>query len=219
MELLLKYLNDDPRAAVKGRAIRDLRYLSGEEWAHLWTVSNVSSVVSFSLDCRIDPVLVGALAALDDLVIHTASVDKFSLHDASAPALRLCERLCYRSDLEAAAAAARLLCSLAARCKRDMHHVEGADLSGEAVMAVEALFILINSGVKDKGGVLKVRTIHEFNCEPFRKRSTSPFSSELPAVRGDPVPRPPGVLRPVRGRGRGDALPVGRSLGLVPPAL
>ena len=35
----------------------------------------------------------------------------------------------------------------------------GADVSGDAIMAVEALFLLINSGVKDKGGVLKVRIL------------------------------------------------------------
>lgn len=113
---------------------------------------------------------------LTDLVEHT-SIDKFGLSCASAPVLRLCQELCYRSELEVAAGATHLLCSLAANCLKEMHHVEGKsgfflplrskfetvifvpgfDISGEAIMAVEALLLLLNSGAKQGNrGTFKV---------------------------------------------------------------
>ncbi len=100
------------------------RHLATGERAHLWTPDNVLSVISFAMDCQQNPVLVGALSVLNCLVEHN-SVDIFSLNDASAPVLKLCETHCYKTELEVASGAIQLLCSLAANCKKDMHNVEG----------------------------------------------------------------------------------------------
>ena len=48
VELLLKYLVEDPRKAVTRQTLMDLRFLCTEERAHLWTSSNISSLLSFA---------------------------------------------------------------------------------------------------------------------------------------------------------------------------
>ncbi len=71
-------------------------------------------------------ILVSALDVLVDVLRASSSApDRFALTNSGAPVLRLCESLCYSSDPEVAAGAVRLLCLLAADCKKEMHHVEG----------------------------------------------------------------------------------------------
>ena len=48
VELLLKYLVEDPRKAVTRQTLMDLGFLCTEERAHLWTSSNISSLLSFA---------------------------------------------------------------------------------------------------------------------------------------------------------------------------
>ena len=53
VELLVKALVDDHRAAVKTKVVEDLRYLANAERAHLWTPANVASVILFAQDCQV----------------------------------------------------------------------------------------------------------------------------------------------------------------------
>jgi integrator complex subunit 7 len=149
VELLIKYLHDDPRFSVKKMALSNLRYLASADRAHLWSQANVSAVTAFALNDAKDSVLCGALTVLCDIVQHT-SIDKFRLVDSSSPVMKLCENCCYSSSLVVAAKATQLLTSLATQCVRETHHVEGTDISGEAVMAIEALFLLMNSGTSSR---------------------------------------------------------------------
>ena len=48
MELLIGYLHDDARFAVKRRALADLRYLASADRAHLWSEANVAAVIAFA---------------------------------------------------------------------------------------------------------------------------------------------------------------------------
>ena len=48
VELLIGYLHDDARFAVKRRALADLRYLASAERAHLWSEANVAAVIAFA---------------------------------------------------------------------------------------------------------------------------------------------------------------------------
>ena len=48
MELLIGYLHDDARFAVKRRALADLSYLASADRAHLWSEANVAAVIAFA---------------------------------------------------------------------------------------------------------------------------------------------------------------------------
>lgn len=142
VELLLKHLNSDPRRVVKRQILADLRFLANKDRAHLWSKSNVSSVVAFALDHE-EEVLVGALSILCDMVRHTATC-KLTL-EAGSPVLKLCQSCCYSTTLSVAARATQLATLIASNCVRDMLKVDGVDVTSEAVVAIEALFLLINS--------------------------------------------------------------------------
>ena len=46
--MLIGYLHDDARFAVKRRALADLRYLASADRAHLWSEANVAAVIAFA---------------------------------------------------------------------------------------------------------------------------------------------------------------------------
>lgn len=53
-----------------------------------------------------------------------------------------------------------LLTLLAVNCQKEMHHVEEMDIQSEAIMAIEALILLVNSGSKVTNlSILKVLLI------------------------------------------------------------
>ena len=129
MELLISYLHDDARFAVKRRALSDLRYLASAERAHLWSEANVAAVIAFARKDSAAPAgagdpnvakgpptsastLCGALSVLCDIVEHT-SVEKLYLDNAECPVAKLCQSCCYSSSLPVAARATQLLTLLA----------------------------------------------------------------------------------------------------------
>ncbi len=154
VDLLIRYLRQDARLTVKKRVLADLRVLANEDHAHLWSEANVAAVTDFALsgaDGGKGSVLCGALCVLCDVVQHS-SIDKFCLENCDAAVIKLCEKCCYSSSLPVAAEATRLLTLLATQCTRESHHVEGMDVSGEAIMAIESLFLLINGGSGSSSG-------------------------------------------------------------------
>lgn len=170
VELLIGYLHDDARFAVKRRALADLRYLASADRAHLWSEANVAAVIAFARkdsaaasgagavapakgsSTSTGATLCGALSVLCDIVEHT-SVEKLYLDSAECPVAKLCQSCCYSSSLPVAARATQLLTLLAVQCAKDSHHVDGMDVVGESVMSIEALFLLLSDG----GGAKAVR--------------------------------------------------------------
>ena len=58
VELLLTHLNEDPRKTVMRQVLSDLRFLTSQEHAHLWTASNVNSLLGLYRQCvfKLQPV-------------------------------------------------------------------------------------------------------------------------------------------------------------------
>lgn len=129
VELLIGYLHDDARFAVKRRALSDLRYLASADRAHLWSEANVAAVIAFARKDSLaaagagnsnvgkgsstsTATLCGALSVLCDIVEHT-SVEKLYLDSAECPVAKLCQSCCYSSSLPVAARATQLLTLLA----------------------------------------------------------------------------------------------------------
>ena len=131
------------------------RRLATEELAHLWSESNIESVVSFARNSKSNEIISGSLSVLCD-VVKCSSTEKLGLSNSDSSFIKLCESACYGNDLAVVARGTNLITLLAIQCKRDMHHVEGIDVAAQAVMSIEALFLLMNSGTKINMKILKV---------------------------------------------------------------
>ena len=160
VELLLKHLIADPRSTVKRWVLADLRFLANENRAHLWSKENIGSVIAFAESCdnsKDISILSGSLSILCDLVKYTDSTQQFVLKDADTPVLLLCRSCCYGKHFMVAAKATQLLTLITATCVKEMHQVEGTDIVSESIMAIEALFLLVNSC----GGSINLNVLRE----------------------------------------------------------
>ena len=147
VELLLKYLVEDPRKAVMRQTLADLRFLCTEERAHLWSSLNISSLLSFaekSTEHEGNEAIIGALSILCDLVRNT-SISKLEPLDLNSPIIKLAQQCCYSSQIRVAGRATQLMTLLATNCLKDAYVIDGLDIASEAVMAIEALFLLISN--------------------------------------------------------------------------
>ena len=170
VELLLKYLVGDPRKAVTQQTLTDLRFLCTDERAHLWTSENISSLLSFAEKsvenegmadlfslyyCTIHQsqlnnyfslgeAIIGALSILCDLVKNT-SISKLEPLDLNSPIIKLAQQCSYSSQIRVAGRATQLMTLLATNCLKDAYVIDGLDVASEAVMAIEALFLLISN--------------------------------------------------------------------------
>lgn len=100
------------------------RYLANSSHAHLWTESNVESLVTFARSTSSPGPLIGSLSVLGDIVQHT-SIDKLNLESSESSIIKLCMDCCYHGDVKVVVQATRLLADLAVSCKKDMHHIDG----------------------------------------------------------------------------------------------
>jgi len=184
VELLLRHLVNDPRKAVKRQILIDLRFLANQDYAHLWSQANVSSTIRFAsssastasssassasskaasasaasaaVAAASGAVLCGALDVLSDLVRHTPdSMDKFEVDDENSLILKLCQNCAYSKKVNVVARGTLLLTLLASNSVKEKHHLQGVDIGCEASMAIEALFLLINSGGQESSTTLAV---------------------------------------------------------------
>ena len=148
VELLLTHLNEDPRKAVMRQVLSDLRFLATSERAHLWSASNVSSLMKFaekSMNEEGFEAVVGALSIFCDLVKNT-SISKFEQPmDSSSPIIKLTLNCAYSTQLRVAGRATQLLTLIATNCINDNYTIENMDIASDAISAIEALFLLISS--------------------------------------------------------------------------
>ena len=148
VKLLLRHLITDPRSPVKRWVLTDLRYLANENRAHLWSEENIGSIVKFADSCdssKDASILCGCLSILCDLVKYTDSTQNFSLGNENSPVIRLCHSCCYGKNFLVAAKATQLITLVTVICIKEFHQVEGIDIVDEAIMSIEALFLLVNS--------------------------------------------------------------------------
>ena len=148
VDLLLQHLIQDPRSAVKRWVLADLRCLANENRAHLWSKDNIESIITFAESCdesKDVSILCGSLSILCDLVKYTDSTQQFSLKEKNSPVFRLCRACCYGKQFVIAAKGTQLLTLITATCVKEMYEVENVDIVSESIMAIEALFLNVNS--------------------------------------------------------------------------
>lgn len=166
VKLLLHYLREDPRKAITRQILLDLRFLANEERAHLWTTSNVDSLLAFAEKsindesksavarlfslasaesiCFSGDAVIGVLSILCDLVKNT-SISKLEPLSCNSLIITLSQQCCYSTNLSVAGRSTQLLTLIATNCIRSSFEIENMDISSEAVMAIEALFLLLSS--------------------------------------------------------------------------
>ena len=137
--LLLTHLTTDPREAVSLGILSDLLQLAGPDTAHLWTKENISCMVDYSRGITSPSTLARSLAVLS-AILRAGGVYQVETGTGS-PLLALCEAGAYSPTLEVAAQGTELLTVLAVACAREGRE----DLTGEAVLAIEALCFLVSS--------------------------------------------------------------------------
>ncbi|CAB4069808.1 INTS7 [Lepeophtheirus salmonis] len=153
--LLLRYLTQDSRS---------------KDRSHLWTDSNVESLIKFALNEHKQSinVSVGVFTVLREL-ISQGHLDKFGFSEGEESlVMELCQNFCYQKDVSVAAAATSLLTCIA------VHRTESCS---EAMLAIESLFLLLTgsdfndecfSVLKDTlDCVVKLCDINPEACEQF----------------------------------------------------
>ncbi|KAI2651744.1 Integrator complex subunit 7 [Labeo rohita] len=144
IRLLLQYLKEDPRKAVKRLAIQDLKLLA-KKAPHLWTRKNIQVLCECALSTPYNSLKLGMLSVLSTLSGTIAIKQYFSPTTGEvSPAprhtdlVKLAQECCYHSNLAVAAHGITVLTSIAVSCPEK----EVIQLEQETVMGMESLILL-----------------------------------------------------------------------------
>uniref|UniRef100_A0A8C2IQJ4 Integrator complex subunit 7 n=1 Tax=Cyprinus carpio TaxID=7962 RepID=A0A8C2IQJ4_CYPCA len=144
IRLLLQYLKEDPRKAVKRLAIQDLKLLA-KKAPHLWTKKNIQVLCECALSTPYNSLKLGMLSVLSTLSSTIAIKQYFSPNTGEAPPaprhtdlVKLAQECCYHSNLAVAAHGITVLTSIAVSCPEK----EVIQLEQETVMGMESLILL-----------------------------------------------------------------------------
>ncbi|KAI7800044.1 integrator complex subunit 7 [Triplophysa rosa] len=144
IHLLLQYLKEDPRRAVKRLAIQDLKLLA-KKAPHLWTRKNIQVLCECALNTPYNSLKLGMLSVLSTLSGTIAIKQYFNPNTGeSSPAprqtdlVKLAQECCYHSNLAVAAHGIIVLTSIAVSCPEK----EVIQLEQETVTGVESLILL-----------------------------------------------------------------------------
>uniref|UniRef100_A0A4W6F578 Integrator complex subunit 7 n=1 Tax=Lates calcarifer TaxID=8187 RepID=A0A4W6F578_LATCA len=142
LQLLLQYLKDDPRKAVKRLAINDLKLLA-KKAPHLWIRENTQMLCECALSSPYDSLKLGMLAVLSTLSGTIAIKQYFSnmTGTSSVPPrltdlVKLAQECCYHSNLAVAAHGVIVLSNIAVSCP------EKVQLEQDTVLGVESILML-----------------------------------------------------------------------------
>lgn len=144
LQLLLQYLKEDPRKAVKRLAIQDLKLLA-KKAPHLWNRENTQTLCECALSSPYNSLKLGMLSVLSTLSGTIAIKQYFNpgAGGASAPPrltdlVKLVQECCYHSNLAVAAHGVTVLANIAISCpEKDMMQLEQ-----DTVMGLESLLVL-----------------------------------------------------------------------------
>ncbi|XP_068198215.1 integrator complex subunit 7 [Antennarius striatus] len=144
LQLLLQYLRDDPRKAVKRLAISDLKLLA-KKAPHLWIRENTQTLCECALSSPYSSLKLGMLAVLSTLSGTIALKQYFSntAGCSSVPPrltdlVKLAQECCYHSNLAVAAHGVIVLSNISISCpEKDI-----VQLEQDTVLAVESLLML-----------------------------------------------------------------------------
>ncbi|XP_067845048.1 integrator complex subunit 7 [Heptranchias perlo] len=143
IQLLLQYLKEDPRKAVKRLAVQDLKLLANKT-PHMWSRDNIQSLCECALQSPYDSLKLGTLSVLSTLS-GTIAVKQYYYNpqgNAAAPVrpgdlIKLAQTCCYHSNCAIAAHSVTVLTNVASCLEKDFLALEQ-----DAVFALESLLVL-----------------------------------------------------------------------------
>ncbi|NWW65857.1 INT7 protein, partial [Ifrita kowaldi] len=144
IQLLLQYLKNDPRKAVKRLAIQDLKLLANKT-PHTWSRENIQALCESALNTPYDSLKMGMLSVLSTLSGTIAIKQYFSSAPGAAATtarsfdlVKLAQECCYHNNRGIAAHGVRILTNISASCQeKDL-----LPLEQDAVFGLEALLVL-----------------------------------------------------------------------------
>uniref|UniRef100_A0A8C0T7C7 Integrator complex subunit 7 n=1 Tax=Canis lupus familiaris TaxID=9615 RepID=A0A8C0T7C7_CANLF len=143
IQLLLQYLKNDPRKAVKRLAIQDLKLLANKT-PHTWSRENIQALCECALQTPYDSLKLGMLSVLSTLSGTIAIKHYFSIASGnvgssprSSDLVRLAQECCYHNN-GIAAHGVRVLTNITVSCQeKDLLALEQ-----DAVFGLESLLVL-----------------------------------------------------------------------------
>lgn len=144
VQLLLQYLKNDPRKAVKRLAIQDLKLLANK-MPHTWSRENIQALCESALHTPYDSLKLGMLSVLSTLSGTIAIKQYFSSAPGTAATtarsfdlVKLAQECCYHNNRGIAAHGVRILTNISASCQeKDL-----LPLEQDAVFGLESLLVL-----------------------------------------------------------------------------
>ncbi|TSK58186.1 Integrator complex subunit 7 [Bagarius yarrelli] len=166
IDLLLQYLKEDPRKAVKKLAIQDLKLLA-KKAPHMWSRKNIQTLCESALNTPYDGLKLGMASVLSTLSGTIAIKQYFSPVTGESPQppqltdiVKLAQDCCYHSNLAVAAHGITVLTNIAISCpEKDLRLVlvlvyvpntaywfslcvDVVQLEQDTVMGMESLLLL-----------------------------------------------------------------------------
>ncbi|XP_066562651.1 integrator complex subunit 7 [Amia ocellicauda] len=181
IQLLLHYLKEDPRKAVKRLSIQDLKFLA-KKAPHLWTRENIQTLCECALSTPHDSLKLGMLSVLSALSGTIAIKPYFNASAGSGTPpsgptdlVRLAQECCYHSNLAVAAHGVSVLSNIAISClEKDLLQVEQ-----DAVLGLESLLVLCSQDdSRTAQATLKTAltcTVKLVKCRPHLSQSVVEF--------------------------------------------
>ncbi|XP_004626903.1 integrator complex subunit 7 isoform X1 [Octodon degus] len=144
IQLLLQYLKNDPRKAVKRLAIQDLKLLASKT-PHTWSRENIQALCECALQTPYDSLKLGMLSVLSTLSGTIAIKQYFSIASGnvsssprSSDLVKLAQECCYHNNRGIAAHGVRVLTNITVSCQeKDLLALEQ-----DAVFGLESLLVL-----------------------------------------------------------------------------
>ncbi|XP_034368950.1 integrator complex subunit 7 [Arvicanthis niloticus] len=144
IQLLLQYLKNDPRKAVKRLAVQDLKLLASKT-PHTWSKENIQALCECALHTPYDSLKLGMLSVLSTLSGTIAIKHYFSVvpgnvgsSPRSSDLVKLAQECCYHSNRGIAAHGVRVLTNITVSCQeKDL-----LSLEQDAVFGLESLLVL-----------------------------------------------------------------------------
>uniref|UniRef100_A0A8C9T3X3 Integrator complex subunit 7 n=1 Tax=Scleropages formosus TaxID=113540 RepID=A0A8C9T3X3_SCLFO len=145
IQLLLHYLREDPRKAVKRLSIQDLKLLA-KKAPHLWTKENTQALCECALTIPYNSLKLGMLSVLSTLSGTIAIKQYFSPGSTPTPSrptdlVRLAQECCYHSNLAVAAHGVTVLSNIVANASYSFS-IDSLQLEQDTVLGVESLLVL-----------------------------------------------------------------------------
>ncbi|XP_069897653.1 integrator complex subunit 7 [Dipodomys merriami] len=144
IQLLLQYLKNDPRKAVKRLAIQDLKLLANKT-PHTWNKDNIQALCECALQTPYDSLKLGMLSVLSTLSGTIAIKHYFSTAPGnvgssprSSDLVKLAQECCYHNNRGIAVHGVRVLTNITVSCQeKDLLALEQ-----DAVFGLESLLVL-----------------------------------------------------------------------------